>query len=144
MTADAVEAEGIDNGAAGPGWVRTNAMFNAWNTAADAPYNASQVYRFYGTPKTGPNSHFYTISSAEFANVLLDRGWTYEYGNWFWTIAPTAPGQCPATTTPVYRTYNDRFAFNDSNHRYTASLGVLQSMVSQGWIAEGVVLCMPQ
>lgn len=144
MTADAAEVAGIDAGSAGPGWVRTNATFNAWPTAADAPYNASQVYRFYGTPKIGPNSHFYTISSAEFANVLHDRGWTYEYGNWFWVIAPTAPGQCPVNTTLVYRAYNDRFAFNDSNHRYTASLAVLQSMVSQGWIAEGVVMCMPQ
>ena len=144
MTANAAEAAGIDTGSAGPGWVRTNATFNVWLTPADAPYTAAQVYRFYGTPNVGPNSHFYTISSAEFAKVLDDRGWYYEYGNWFWTIAPTAPGECPADTTLVYRAYNDRFAFNDSNHRYTDSLGVLQSMVSQGWIAEGVVMCMPQ
>ena len=100
---------GIDAAGAGPGWVRTNVTFNVWLTPADAPYTASQVYRFYGTPNVGPNSHFYTISRAEFAKVLDDRGWYYEYGNWFWTIAPTAPGECPADTTLVYRAYNDRF-----------------------------------
>ena len=143
MTANAAEAAGIDTGSAGPGWVRTGATFNVWPTAADAPYPAAQVYRFYGTLNVGPNSHFYTISSAEFAQVQNDRGWYYEYGNWFWAYAPAAPGECPAASTPVYRAYNDRFAYNDSNHRYTASLAVLQSMAAQGWIPEGVVLCVP-
>ena len=138
------EAVGIDAGHAGPGWVRTNATFNAWLTAADAPFEAAQVFRFYGTPNIGPNSHFYTLSSAEFSNVLRDRGWTYEYGNWFWTLPPSASGQCPVNATPLYRAYNDRFAFNDSNHRYTESPAVLQSMANQGWVAEGVVMCMPQ
>jgi hypothetical protein len=90
MAANASEAAGIDAGSAGPGWARTNATFNAWNAAAAAPYNAAQVFGFYGTPHIGPNSHFYTLSSAEFAKVVGDRGWSYEYGNWFWTIAPTA------------------------------------------------------
>ena len=143
MTANAPEIASIDSGGAGPGWVRTNVTFNAWATALDAPYDASQIYRFYGTPNIGPNSHFYTISSSEFANVQKDRGWTYEVGNWFWMKAPAASGACPADTAPIYRAYNNRFAVNDSNHRYTSSPAVLQDMKNRGWIVEGAVLCTP-
>jgi len=44
---------------------------------------------------------------------------------------------------PVYRVYNNRFAFNDSNHRYTTDPAVYNSMQQQGWLPEGVVMCSP-
>ena len=44
---------------------------------------------------------------------------------------------------PIYRAYNNRFAVNDSNHRYTPSPAVLQDMKNRGWIVEGAVLCTP-
>ena len=144
MTADVPEIASIDSGGAGPGWVRTNATFSAWASDVDAPIDAALVHRFYGTPNIGPNSHFYTISPTELAIVRKDRGWREEIDNWFWMVAPAASGACPAGTTPIYRAYNNRFAVNDSNHRYTTSLVVLNEMKGRGWIPEGTVLCMPE
>jgi hypothetical protein len=137
ITADPAEASGIDQGAAGPGWMRTGLTFNAY-PLGDAP----SVCRFYGTPGQGPNSHFYTADARECNSVKQDAGWTFE-GVVFGIAVPTG-GVCPAGTVPVYRAYNNRFAFNDSNHRFTTSLAAYQATTAQGWVGEGVVMCSPQ
>ena len=141
MTAYAAEAAAIDAGSAGPGWMRTGATFNAWQKASDAPADAAQVFRFYGTPGLGPNSHFYTASLAEFSAVRLDPGWSFEVGNSFWVPVPSAAGKCPSGSSPVYRAYNNRYAQNDSNHRYSTSQQLLQSLAAKGWSLEGVAFC---
>ena len=51
--------------------------------------------------------------------------------------------ECPAWTQPVYRAYNNRFAANDSNHRYMVSAALYQQMLGKGWSGEGVVMCAP-
>lgn len=140
-TADPVEARGIDNGAAGAGWVRTGLSFTAWPSLADAPAGATPVCRFYGTPGVGPNSHFYTADSAECGGVKKDPGWFYE-GIAFYSLLPQG-GSCALGYSPVYRNYNNRAASNDSNHRFTTDNAVYQSMVSAGWVAEGVAMCAP-
>ncbi|MBK7474336.1 MAG: hypothetical protein IPI73_30355 [Betaproteobacteria bacterium] len=71
----------------------------------------------------------------------LDPGWTYE-GTAFHLFAPVN-GQCANDQQPVYRVYNNRFAQNDSNHRYITDAGVYAQMQAQGWLPEGVVLCGP-
>ena len=43
----------------------------------------------------------------------------------------------------LYRAYNNRFAQNDSNHRYATDVAVYNSMVTMGWSGEGVVMCAP-
>jgi len=130
---DGVEAAGIDDGAAGPGWSRTH--------AALTPGGLAPVCRFYGTPGIGPNSHFYTAQSAECALVKKDPGWTYE-GTGFYTTRITGSGTCAAGLVPVHRLYNNGFAHGvDSNHRYVTELGLINLMTSRGWIYEGVVFC---
>src|SRR6185503_12572482 len=52
-------------------------------------------------------------------------------------------GACPASTLPVYRNYNKRFAVNDSNHRFTRSLVAYNRMIAEGWSGEGIVMCAP-
>jgi hypothetical protein len=57
-----------------------------------------------------------------------------------------AAGTCPANTTPIYRVFDQR---PDTNHRYTTSREVRNTMVAKGWVAEGdgpdlVVMCAPQ
>lgn len=155
MTADPMEAIGIDQGAAGPNWSRTGTSFKIFPDPAHAPMNAMPVCRFYGTPGLGPNSHFFTIDPAECAQVKQDPGWTYE-GIVFYMIKPFFDHNCsvynpkfgtPYTympTTRVLRVYNQRAAFGDSNHRYTTDPNVSSSMGGQGWRPEGVVLCAPQ
>lgn len=139
MTGDSQEAAGIDNGAAGPGWSRTGYQLNAWQTQSEASATASVVCRFYGTPGVGPNSHFYTADAGECALVKQDPGWLYEGIALY--AQPMQYGSCPLGTTPVYRVYNNRWMYNDSNHRFVTDSIVYQQMTQQGWVPEGLVMC---
>jgi hypothetical protein len=151
MTLDADEIASIDAGKAGPGWVRTGFFFGAYpspppaNGSCDgAPAEqclGSPVYRFYGTPGLGPNSHFFTADPAEAAG--LDRpgtGWSLERKE-FSIPVPDASGQCPSGLAPVYRLYNMRWMFNDSNHRYVTSPAERARMQAMGWFDEGPRFC---
>ncbi|CAG1012277.1 hypothetical protein BURK2_04479 [Burkholderiales bacterium] len=138
ITASEVEAAGIDQGAAGPGWSRTGQSFAVYPLASTLAV-ASPVCRFYGTPGIGPNSHFYTANAAECEWVKTDPGWFYE--GLVFRVAPPSAGSCANGGAPVYRLYNGRWRENDSNHRYTTDSGIYQQMQSQGWAPEGVVFC---
>jgi uncharacterized protein (DUF1800 family) len=148
VTASAAEAASIDAGGAGPGWVRTNGRFSAFQNAGDAGALLA-VCRFYGStaidPATGqrrgPNSHFYTSNVAECEQVKQDPGWAYE-GIAFYIHDLTGSG-CAANTQMVYRSYNNGYLKNDSNHRYTTDLTVQEKMSGQGYSPEGVVMCAP-
>ena len=91
-----------------------------------------------GASAAQPNAN--TIEPAECAAVKLDPGWSFE-AIAFRALKPTSPGVCPAGTLNVYRVYNHRFAFNDSNHRYTTSRMTREQMKSQDWLDEGTVFC---
>ncbi|HUI99161.1 MAG TPA: hypothetical protein VLY46_02945, partial [Usitatibacter sp.] len=151
MSASGDEVDLLDAGGEG-GWQRTGQSFHAWLHAEDAPAGAQPVCRFYAA---GPNSHFYTASADECAGLRsLEQaqraqaaaigqpflGWGYE-GIAFYALVP-ANGQCPSGTSPVWRSYNDRAAEDDSNHRFTVD--PLQHLAMQGWVDEGPVFCSPQ
>ncbi len=138
-TAEPAEVTAILNGAAGPGWIRTFDDFPAWTEGGPRPSTALPVCRFYAA---GPNSHFFTSDDAECAQVRLDPGWHYE-GIAFYVAAKDSAGACGIDYAPIYRAYNNRFAFNDSNHRFTTSQTVYQQMIAQGWAGEGIVMCVP-
>ncbi|MEO8133151.1 MAG: hypothetical protein ABI831_04145 [Betaproteobacteria bacterium] len=142
ITADANEIAAVDGGAAGPGWQRTGKGFRGWLTSSGLPVGAAPVCRFYGVPGFGPNSHFYTIDPTECDAVRADPGWRFE-GIAFYSIPPFGSGGCPTGMQSVYRLYNNRFAVNDSNHRYTTDLATYNAMQRQGWLPEGVVMCSP-
>ncbi|MDP4029143.1 MAG: fibronectin type III domain-containing protein, partial [Gallionella sp.] len=146
-TADAGEASGIDNGAAGAGWVRTGDDFRAYS-AATASGGAVPVCRFYGSVSPGPNSHFYTASQEECAGLKAlqqstpdsEKRWNYE-GLAFAVALPSTAG-CPAGSTSIYRLYNNGFARGaDSNHRYTSLQSEYQRLQSVGWGGESIVMC---
>jgi len=69
-----------------------------------------------------------------------DPGWIYE-GEAFGAAMPEQ-GQCEAGMTPVYRLYNNRWMFNDSNHRFVTRPALRDQMVGRGWIYEGVAMCL--
>jgi len=148
MTIDPAEIADIEAGKAGPAWVRTGWSFGAhpFPIPPDAacPFPAPcgvPVSRFYGTPGLGPNSHFYTADAAEAAG--LDRpgtGWSFEKKDFVINV-PDAAGQCGPGLVPVYRFYNMRFMFNDSNHRYVTSAAERERMRALGWFDEGVRFC---
>jgi uncharacterized protein (DUF1800 family) len=138
VTAGPGEIQSVESGGAGPGWIRTGGQFGVFLGANDAP-NLVPVCRFYGTPGVGPNSHFYTATPSECEQVKKDRGWTYE-GVAFYV--PQSPG-CGPGTTPVYRSYNNGFARNDANHRFTVDATVFARSAAFGYVAEGIAMCAP-
>ena len=139
ITASPAEMASIESGGAGPGWQRTGYGFHAYVPEAGVPIGARPVCRFYGTPGIGPNSHFYTADADECAAVKHDSGWLYE-GTAFYVTLPNA-GQCVGAAPPVFRAYNNRYAQNDSNHRYATDYAQLQGLQPQGWSIEGLVFC---
>jgi hypothetical protein len=146
ITADASEASQIDNGAAGPGWIRTGGKFQSGGT--------TPVCRFYGSQVPGPNSHFYTVSATECQSLkdmqfaandprrLTVKSWNFESLDFVST--PPVDNACAADAVPVYRAYNQGFERGvDSNHRITASLAAIQEVVARGWKDEGLRMCAP-
>ena len=146
-TADAVEAAAIDQGAAGPGWVRTGDDFLAYSSSA-ALAGGIDVCRFYGSIFPGPNSHFYTAGVAE-CNALKAlqlstpaalKRWNYE--GFAFAVTLPAAGGCAGGTSSIYRLYNNGFASGaDSNHRYTTLTAEYARLQAAGWIGEGIVMC---
>lgn len=136
------EIDGILAGAAGPGWELTGQSFKVWLTmppdASLVPLNP--VCRFYGRPAGGPNSHFFTAQQDECNIVKNSGGWFYE-GIGFYARPVDSAGKCPAGWLSVNRAYNNGFAQNDSNHRFTTSDSTVREMGQDGWAVEGTVMC---
>ena len=136
MTGFTTEEAALDAGTPNAGWKRTGESFPAYSTNAAG---LSTVCRFFGTPGLGVNSHFYTAFDVECAAVKQLAGWIFE-ANAFYIAADVT--QCPASTRPVYRLYNNSMG-GDPNHRYTARWPVISDMQSEGWLLEGLVFCAP-
>lgn len=146
LTATPVEMDAIEHGSAGAGWSRTGLSFVAY-PATPLPFEVCPgdcgrpVSRFHGTPGLGPNSHFYTAELPEAEALMLPgSGWTFERTE-FSIALPDANGHCAASQVPVHRFYNNRWMFNDSNHRYVTDQGERDRMRARGWIDEGVHFC---
>jgi hypothetical protein len=142
ITAGPGEQAFVDSGAVGR-WQRTGITFMS---GGNVP-----VCRFYGSVSPGPNSHFYTASADECAQLkqlqastpATQKRWNFESLD-FLTMMPIN-GACPANTSPVYRAYNNGFSRGiDSNHRIANDQTAIQEVVTRGWINEGVVMCAPQ
>ena len=140
------EMAAIEAGSAGPGWVRTGFSFDAYPVPVPSgsycPGDCgTAVSRFYGTPGLGPDSHFYTANPIE-AQFLqrAGSGWSFEHLE-FSIPVPDAAGQCAAGLVPVYRVYNNRWMYNDSNHRFVADRAQRDRMLARGWVDEGVAFC---
>ncbi|MEO7760826.1 MAG: peptidoglycan DD-metalloendopeptidase family protein [Casimicrobiaceae bacterium] len=146
-TANPAEAAAVDSGASGADWLRTGDDFVALAGTASR-YGANAVCRFYGSILPGPNSHFYTGSMDECSalNQLQSQlpssapRWNYEEVS-FSAFAPIN-GVCPQQAPhPIYRLYDNRFAQNDSNHRYASRSSAYYQQAGAGWLKEGVALC---
>ena len=133
MTASRAEMAMVESGPAGAGWMRTGRAFAAFGDPRNCTYGCVPVHRFYAP---GPNSHFFTVNEAE-AQMLRrpNTGWLHE-GVAFYAAPPE-----PGCAVPVYRLYNDRWRFNDSNHRFTTSVAARDELVARGWIDEGTAFC---
>jgi len=132
LTATKSEIAALDAGAFNGAWVRTGATIKVGGTTG--------VCRFYGMPPKGPDSHFFTVNAAECEKVMSEyRAWTFE--NHAFAMTPPVGGACPVGLIPVHRFYNNPSTSASMNHRYAISTAVMQAMLAQGWIDEGVVMC---
>ena len=136
ITAFPEEAAALDTGVP-PGWTRTGYTFHSWKSGT-GPGN--EACRFFGTPGRGPNSHFYTINTAECDKVKANLDWTFEAFA-FRAIEPLATG-CAAPYTAVTRLYNNGMG-GQANHRYLIDPAAIDATVARGWSIEGPVFCVP-
>ena len=141
IAAGADEIAIILAGGAGPGWELTGHAFKAYTSLpADTLTTVVPVCRFYGALAGGPNSHFFTANASECDFVKKSGGWYYE-GTGFYITPVVEGGHCPDGYLQVLRAYNQGFARNDSNHRYTTSDSTWRDMQRQGWALEGASMC---
>ena len=151
-----ITASPSDIAALDPGtlaWKRSGQGFKAWLRQQDAPASAVPVCRFYAA---GPNSHFFTGVAADCqglkaleaqqrseasAKGAAFLGWQFELIA-FYALMPVN-GQCPGDTYPVYRAYNQRGIYNDSNHRFISDPQMRSAALAGGWADEGVAFCSP-
>lgn len=149
-TASAAEAAAL-RATPASGEVDTGKTFLAYPSTG-YPESARPVCRFYGSASIGPNSHFYTADPGECDKLkqlqqttpASEKRWNFEEVA-FAMRAPTGE-TCP-TDAPiaVYRVYNKGFERGkDSNHRLITDPVLYQSMISQGWAGEKVVMCAPK
>ena len=136
MTGFAAEESALDAGTPIAGWNRTGGSFPAYSSPGEG---LSTVCRFFGTPGLGANSHFYTAYDFECAAVKQMPGWIFE-ANAFYIAANVS--QCPASTRPVFRMYNNGMG-GQPNHRYVTSWPTIDAMQTAGWLLEGVAFCSP-
>ena len=137
-TANPDEVAGIMAGSAGAGWIRTYDDFGAYVALGGATGN--DVCRFYSFTS---NSHFYTASDVECNGYGMARA------NGTMRAFPSASRcrslavACGAGQKPVYRLYNNRYMFQDSNHRFTTSVSEVNRLSGypQYWVYEGVAFC---
>lgn len=138
------EQNALDNGLLS-GWVRTGVSWPVWESVAP---ELVPVCRFYGDasidPQTGkrkgPDSHFHTADAEECSKVPLTFPvWKLETSSAFRVVKPTG-GQCPAGTRSVTRFFRP---VGDATHRYVSDGAAAALMLARGWVAEGVVFCLP-
>ena len=136
-TSDLIEIAALDAGKVGA-WTRTGKTWSAVRQPG-CIYSSQDttVYRFSGTPGSGPSSHFFTRDRAECYAVDRSAQWLLE-GVPFYAAAPDADGTCPAGRVPLYRAWRP---FGESNHRFTTEPGVVAQMTARGWTDEGVAMC---
>lgn len=132
VTAFADEIAVLDGGAFGGAWKRTGQSFPAWTSATEG---TSAVCRFFSTGFAPRSSHFYTPLPAECDAVKGNRDWQYE-AIAFHLRTTDGTGQCPPSTAPLYRLYNNG-AGGAPNHRYTSSRTTFDQMRAEGWVPEG-------
>jgi N-acetylneuraminic acid mutarotase len=120
---------------------------------------SKRLCRFYGSVHPGPNSHFFTLSDDECAQLKAQQRapppanvpqWNYE-GLVFGQEPPAVDASgasCPEGTTPVFRAYNNSVMpggghnATDSAHRFTTSHADIDELVQLfGWRDEGLAFC---
>ena len=107
------------------------------------PAGTQPICRFYFAPPLA-NTHFYGVPSdcTLVASTFAGNAAVTNEGVDFAVATPDVSGNCPASApVKVYRSFNNRSAQNDGNHRYTVSTARYNQMIAAGYSADGAVFC---
>ena len=107
------------------------------------PAGTQPICRFYFAPPLA-NTHFYGTPAdcTTVANTFNGNAAATKEGIDFAIAIPDGSGNCPASApVRVYRSFNNRGAQNDGNHRYTVSAARYNQMTAAGYAADGAVFC---
>ena len=107
------------------------------------PANTLPICRYYFSPPLA-NTHFYGTppDCTAIAGVFAGNSAAKNEGIDFAVVVPDGAGNCPAAApVKVYRSFNNRAAQNDGNHRYTVSTARYDQMTAAGYAKEGAVFC---
>lgn len=123
---------------------RTGVSFSAV-TAGTEPSWFNQICRYYvNTAEPFTNSHFYGVKESDCAYIASARLAGFANEGFDFAIALPTPVGCPTgAPTAVYRTFRAAANGKSSNHRYTISTAMRDSMVARGWVNEGIAFCAP-
>jgi cytochrome c553 len=117
-------------------WQPTGLSFAAY-AKTNPPAGTAGVCRFYNDHFLGVSTHFYAPHGLGCeATISQFPDWTLEDPLLFYANLPTAEGNCPAGTIPVYRMYNNAMG-GAPNHRFTTDATVRQQLINAGYTAEG-------
>lgn len=142
FAAGADEIANIVAGNAGRSWELTGEAIKVFpRMPSDTFTGVAPVCRFYGAAAGGPNSHFFTSDAPECELVKRSGGWFYEGIGFYMLPAAAGGGGCPDGWLSVNRAYNNGFARNDSNHRFSTSESTMAEMRRKGWAVEGTAMC---
>jgi hypothetical protein len=141
-TDDPAELASLDAGSSGSGWVRTGESFDviySYGEQTPVEGKVQRVYRFWNALPFAKSAHFFTVSQQECAVLRdsLEPGWQFE-GSIFW--AGVAQGGTCTTGTALYRVYNNGMGGAPA-HRFTTRPDIVATMTAQGWVSEGVAMC---
>lgn len=133
-------------------WMRTGGVVPAYAPGKDVA-GSTPVCRYYGLPSAGLDSHFFSGSPQECAEVgtRFAGAWLLETPEACRAHLPDPiTGACPANTRALYRAFNN---LPDANHRYALNPIVAtfnqQTTAEPAWTLEGygpgvVALCVPR
>jgi hypothetical protein len=108
------------------------------------PAGTVPICRYHFAPPSLPNTHFYgdPTDCAAVAAAFANNPDAKNDGIDFSIVKADAAGNCPASApVKIYRSFNNRGAQNDGNHRYTVSTARYDQMAAAGWSPEGAVMC---
>jgi len=131
-------------------WRRTGQVFGAYGNEA-ALQGSSPVCRFYSSGD--PASHFHSAQKFE-CDLLAAQdaaappgqlAWRFERNDF--RVAEPVGDVCPPNLSPLFRLYNranmPAGGIRKPNFRYTTSYSIIAEMQAEGWLNEGVRMCVP-
>ena len=126
-----------------PGTYSLTGMSFVAQIGANPPAGTQPICRYYFSPPLA-NTHFYgppadcTLVGSAFAGNTAAKNEGIDFA----VAIPDAAGNCPVSSpVKVYRSFNNRSAQNDGNHRYTVSTARYDQMAAAGYSRDGVVFC---